>query len=354
MIRRFLTLALLLAIVLISAPASAQQDTTPPVLLDFTISPVVFDTGPAPVMFSWCATVADDLSGPCQVCVEVNDTVPFSGPSLFGSCRDGSGGTSPQTICGSTTAPRFSEYRTYVVGVQTEDCSQNARRWGDQSFGLADLCSVGPCSIENRPAGTQPDTDSDGVPDDADNCPNVFNSDQSDRDHDLIGDACDPFPNDRDNEQAQCEADLAQCLANQTSCPADLSQAQQDLAVCQDTLASTQSTVTETQAALSTCESNLSTVDAELTSATADTDGDGVRDLGDDCPNTPPSVAVDQQGCSQAQFCDAVSVQDATGRKTCLRADWQNDEPLMNSRARDCAIDRNLPGPADDRCVAIP
>jgi hypothetical protein len=51
-----------------------------------------------------------------------------------------------------------------------------------------------------------PDQDGDGIPDIADNCPADANPDQSDRD--LIGDLCDPFPDDRDNEKEQCFADL--------------------------------------------------------------------------------------------------------------------------------------------------
>jgi probable HAF family extracellular repeat protein len=37
-----------------------------------------------------------------------------------------------------------------------------------------------------------PDSDNDGVPDDADNCPNTPNPDQADADLDLIGDVCEP------------------------------------------------------------------------------------------------------------------------------------------------------------------
>ncbi len=42
-----------------------------------------------------------------------------------------------------------------------------------------------------------PDTDNDGIPDSLDNCPTVYNPDQTDTDHDGIGDACD---SDDDND----------------------------------------------------------------------------------------------------------------------------------------------------------
>ena len=38
------------------------------------------------------------------------------------------------------------------------------------------------------------DDDDDGIKNDQDNCPNVPNTDQSDRDGDRLGDACDPTP----------------------------------------------------------------------------------------------------------------------------------------------------------------
>jgi len=47
---------------------------------------------------------------------------------------------------------------------------------------------------------TTPDSDNDGIPDSIDNCPLTPNSDQLDTDTDGIGDVCDSFPNDSDND----------------------------------------------------------------------------------------------------------------------------------------------------------
>jgi hypothetical protein len=41
---------------------------------------------------------------------------------------------------------------------------------------------------------------------------------QENSDGDLLGEGCDPFPNDPDNTQAQCEADLAETLADLDQC----------------------------------------------------------------------------------------------------------------------------------------
>jgi len=47
---------------------------------------------------------------------------------------------------------------------------------------------------------TEPDLDSDSIPDSSDNCPATPNADQLDVDADGIGDVCDSFPNDPDND----------------------------------------------------------------------------------------------------------------------------------------------------------
>jgi hypothetical protein len=156
------------------------------------------------------------------------------------------------------------------------------------------LCEVGVCEVENRPSGPLPDSDNDGIPDDADNCPGEANSDQADSDLDLVGDICDPFPDDRDNEQAQCEVDRDQALS--------------DLEQCQS-------------------EPRF-----------ADADGDGEHDQTDLCPGTAPGSAVDTAGCSLTQFCSPIDVSTGQGRQTCRISDWSNDEPGNNPR--DCMADR--------------
>jgi hypothetical protein len=69
-----------------------------------------------------------------------------------------------------------------------------------------------------NPPGSGADSDGDGILDGFDNCPDDLNPVQEDADLDRIGDACDPFPSDRDNEKAQLQSDLAACLNASTEC----------------------------------------------------------------------------------------------------------------------------------------
>ena len=159
---------------------------------------------------------------------------------------------------------------------------------------VLDLCEFGPCEIVNRLEGDLPDTDGDGTPDDADNCPDDPNPGQEDMDLDLIGDVCDPFPDDRDNEKAQCFADL-----------------------------------TQVEADLTACEAQPVFVDTD-----GDGDGDGEEDSTDACPGTPLGEPVDQGGCSLLQFCTSIPTPTKTDERACKGSDWRNDEPL--GRAGDC------------------
>ena len=107
-----------------------------------------------------------------------------------------------------------------------------------------------------------------------------------------MGDVCDSFPDDPDNAQAQCEADLGQAMQ-------DLDQ----------------------------CLSNPPLVDE---------DEDGIPDQVDRCAGTPMNLEVDDSGCSQEQYCQGIS-----RFKRCFRSDWRNDEPRAES-PEDCKAQQGV------------
>jgi len=59
---------------------------------------------------------------------------------------------------------------------------------------------AGDTRVSHYTENTEPDLDSDGIPDSTDNCPLTPNSNQLDTDADGIGDVCDSFPNDPEND----------------------------------------------------------------------------------------------------------------------------------------------------------
>ncbi|MCP4877727.1 MAG: YncE family protein [Gammaproteobacteria bacterium] len=130
------------------------------------------------------------------------------------------------------------------------------------------------------------DDDNDGVDDLVDNCPGLYNPEQRDDDNDGVGNDCDSFPNHPDNELAQCELDRDTALD-----------------------------------AIAQCEATPKFVDLDL---------DGEHDPTDRCANTPLGEAVDDSGCSIAQFCAT-----QTQSRNCKRSDWRNDEPEVG-RPYDC------------------
>ncbi len=262
-------------VLLACGAAGAQQDTTPPVPIEFQIAPVVFDTGMGDVDLSWCLTMRDDLSGLGAVPLfRVNLE---SGSAFFGTTASFSG-QSEATLCGTVTAPQFSAYGAYTLQIRVFDLAGNlmviTTEGASLGFNERDLCNIGPCRLTNRPSSGLPDSDGDGAPDDTDNCPTAANTDQIDTDLDLLGDACDPFPDDRDNEQAQCEADLAQCQVDVGICPADLGACETDLAQCTTDLSDSESSLATCQGDLSACtevlpqcEVDLSTCQGSLTAS---------------------------------------------------------------------------------------
>ena len=277
----------LVSVLLTSGVACSQGDVTAPVLLNFTISPVAFDPEPGPVDVTVCATSQDDLSGFGSIAVEINGPDPFSFLPIGGSPSE-----LLRSGCRTSTFPQFFPNGTYGVDVTLSDIAGNSTTY--TADGSHDLCAIGPCEIIIRPDEEPPDSDGDGTPDDSDNCPDGPNADQADTDLDLIGNVCDPFPEDRDNEQAQCEVDLDQALAD---------------------------------------------LDKRLAIPSfRDTDRDGEEDSTDACPSTPVGVVVDGNGCSQLQFCTSIPTPTKADERVCVRSDWQNNEPLRLN-GRDCRVD---------------
>ncbi len=78
-----------------------------------------------------------------------------------------------------------------------------------------------------------------------------------------------------------------------------------------------------------------------------DADHDRVLNGADRCADSKRfsrdgSHIVDSDGCNQEQFCAQFDVTTRDGRRACIRADWQNDEPVMRRNERDCRVQRNL------------
>ncbi len=128
----------------------------------------------------------------------------------------------------------------------------------DDSSGLQviQLCEASLCT----------DTDSDGVCDDEDNCPDVINPDQTNSDADSLGDTCDNCPNADNEDQADSDGDSMGDACD--VCPND---------------------------------------------ADNDADGDGVCGDVDNCPGTANADQADTDADGVGDACDACDDEDATG-----------------------------------------
>jgi hypothetical protein len=125
------------------------------------------------------------------------------------------------------------------------------------------------------------DTDGDGTPDGGDNCPDTPNEDQANADGDAQGDACDPEPNDaendgdRDNDGAPNGEDNCPDTPNEDQANAD-GDAQGDA-----------------------CDPEPN--DAEND---GDRDNDGDPNGADNCPDTANSDQANNDGDAQGNACD--------------------------------------------------
>lgn len=217
---------------------------------------------------------------------------------------------------------------------------------------------------------SNPDVDGDGVLNTVDNCPEVANPDQADRDGDHVGDACNDA-NDADGDEWADRLDNCPAAANPgqadtdhngvgdacngaedrdgdewadnlDNCP-DRPNDQQDRDgdhigdVCDPYPDNPDNYRARCEEAIDN-ERRYSQelLVCEAVRKFADADGDGEDDATDACPGTPTDASVDSAGCAIDQFCASIGALSEQQRAVCINADWKNDEPLGN--AGDCMI----------------
>ena len=96
----------------------------------------------------------------------------------------------------SSNSPYIDFGDNAAVAAYTLDLDENARfvddpSVPDQGSGIAPVVDRGAFEFQPPPCDDVADSDCDGIQESNDNCPAVFNPDQSDFDNDTQGDACD-------------------------------------------------------------------------------------------------------------------------------------------------------------------
>ncbi|MEO2138030.1 MAG: thrombospondin type 3 repeat-containing protein, partial [bacterium] len=125
-------------------------------------------------------------------------------PCTDNSCSPGSGCTSLPNAAACDDGDACTTLDSCVAGVcvggSLLDCSD-----GDTC--TVDFCDSPTGACVNTVQPSLCDVDGDGVPDDQDLCPLVFDPDQADSDADLVGDACDNCPHESAADQADSDGD---------------------------------------------------------------------------------------------------------------------------------------------------
>jgi len=182
-------------------------------------------------------------------------------------------------------------YRLTVVFELLDEPDLNGDQSGNGTFGMG---------IASR--YDYLDTDEDGLLDRIDNCDEIPNADQEDRDADGRGDPCDPYPDEANHEVAMlqpvmdlCSGELGGAIAAEAICEAERAELitrEQELRV----------EAREQDAELEWLERENGALEQEIAALRAvDSDGDGVPDHLDRCPGTRRLLRLDAEGCSLPQ-----------------------------------------------------
>ena len=150
------------------------------------------------------------------------------------------------------------------------------------------------------------DVDQDGVCDDEDNCPDVYNPDQADADGDGVGDACDGCPDDPDKTDpgicgcgvADTDSDGDGTADCNDGCPDDPDKIEPG--VCGCGVADTDSDGDGAADCNDNCPDDPDKTEPGACGcgvADTDSDGDGTPDCNDNCPNDPAKTEPGVCGC---------------------------------------------------------